>query len=112
MLISVLIAAEKCGVGKSTIARDLAVHLAYHSIDVVLVDTNGQAIRARFVERRDGVKRNPNLIQRRYPFIRSTFPLVFVRHRSRLPEIITTRSTYHRRREPARRRPAEAASNR
>src|SRR5471032_670194 len=49
----VLVAAEKGGVGKSTIASNLAVHLAHHGVDVVLVDTDGQATCARFVERRD-----------------------------------------------------------
>ncbi|CAB3804341.1 Iron-sulfur cluster carrier protein [Paraburkholderia ultramafica] len=49
----VLVAAEKGGVGKSTIASNLAVHLAHHGIDVVLLDTDGQATSARFVERRD-----------------------------------------------------------
>jgi len=49
----VLVGAEKGGVGKSTIASNLAVHLAHHAIDVVLVDTDGQATCARFIERRD-----------------------------------------------------------
>lgn len=49
----VLIAAEKGGVGKSTLATNLAVHLARQKIDVVLLDTDGQATSARFVERRD-----------------------------------------------------------
>lgn len=48
-----LIAAEKGGVGKSTIATNLAVHLAHGGVDVVLLDTDGQATAARFVERRD-----------------------------------------------------------
>lgn len=48
-----LIAAEKGGVGKSTIATNLAVHLAHCGVDVVLLDTDGQATAARFVERRD-----------------------------------------------------------
>lgn len=48
-----LIAAEKGGVGKSTLATNLAVHLAHQNVDVVLVDTDGQATAARFVERRD-----------------------------------------------------------
>lgn len=49
----VLVGAEKGGVGKSTIASNLAVHLAHHGVDVVLVDTDGQATCARFIERRD-----------------------------------------------------------
>lgn len=48
-----LIAAEKGGVGKSTIATNLAVHLVHQGVDVVLLDTDGQATAARFVERRD-----------------------------------------------------------
>ncbi|MBR8158631.1 AAA family ATPase [Burkholderia cenocepacia] len=48
-----LIAAEKGGVGKSTLATNLAVHLAHQGVDVVLLDTDGQATAARFVERRD-----------------------------------------------------------
>ncbi|WMY08254.1 division plane positioning ATPase MipZ [Paraburkholderia phenoliruptrix] len=48
-----LIAAEKGGVGKSTIATNLSVHLAHGGVDVVLLDTDGQATAARFVERRD-----------------------------------------------------------
>lgn len=49
----VLVGAEKGGVGKSTLASNLAVHLAHHEVDVVLVDTDGQATCARFIERRD-----------------------------------------------------------
>jgi chromosome partitioning protein len=49
----VLIAAEKGGVGKSTLAGNIAVHLAHNGVDVVLVDTDGQATAARFIERRD-----------------------------------------------------------
>lgn len=49
----VLIGGEKGGVGKSTLATNLAVHLAREQVDVVLVDTDGQATGARFVERRD-----------------------------------------------------------
>jgi chromosome partitioning protein len=48
-----LVAAEKGGVGKSTIASNLAVCLAHGGLDVVLLDTDGQATAARFVERRD-----------------------------------------------------------
>jgi chromosome partitioning protein len=48
-----LIAAEKGGVGKSTLATNLAVHLAHQGVDIVLLDTDGQATAARFVERRD-----------------------------------------------------------
>lgn len=49
----VLIGAEKGGVGKSTLAGNLSVELATNGIDVVLVDTDGQATSARFIERRD-----------------------------------------------------------
>lgn len=48
-----LIAGEKGGVGKSTIATNLAVYLAHQGVDVVLLDTDGQATASRFVERRD-----------------------------------------------------------
>jgi len=47
----VLVAAEKGGVGKSTIASNLAVYLAHQEVDVVLLDTDAQATCARFVER-------------------------------------------------------------
>jgi chromosome partitioning protein len=49
----VLVGAEKGGVGKSTIATNLAIHLARQGVDVVLVDTDAQATCARFIERRD-----------------------------------------------------------
>lgn len=49
----VLVAAEKGGVGKSTIASNLAVHLAQQGIDVVVVDTDAQATCAKFVDRRN-----------------------------------------------------------
>lgn len=55
----VLVAAEKGGVGKSTIASNLAVYLAHKEVDVVLLDTDEQATCARFVERRDDSRRNP-----------------------------------------------------
>jgi chromosome partitioning protein len=48
-----LVAAEKGGVGKSTLATNLAVHLAHQGVDVVLLDTDGQATAAQFIERRD-----------------------------------------------------------
>lgn len=61
-----LVAAEKGGVGKSTIATNLAVHLAHQGVDVVLLDTDGQATAARFVERRDeaGVAPAVSCVQR------------------------------------------------
>lgn len=49
----VLVSAEKGGVGKSTIASNLAVHLAQQGIDVVVVDTDAQATCAKFVDRRN-----------------------------------------------------------
>jgi chromosome partitioning protein len=49
----VLVGAEKGGVGKSTIASNLAVHLAQQSVDVVVVDTDAQATCAKFVDRRN-----------------------------------------------------------
>ncbi|MFL9876679.1 division plane positioning ATPase MipZ [Paraburkholderia megapolitana] len=57
----VLIAAEKGGVGKSTLAGNLSVVLAENGIDVVLVDTDGQATSARFVERRDEAGITPSV---------------------------------------------------
>jgi chromosome partitioning protein len=56
-----LVAAEKGGVGKSTIVTNLAVHLAHQGVDVVLLDTDGQATAARFVERRDEADHTPVL---------------------------------------------------
>ena len=53
MSMIVLVAAEKGGTGKSTIASNIAVHLVRQNVDVVLVDTDGQATCARFSERRD-----------------------------------------------------------
>lgn len=62
----VLVGAEKGGVGKSTIASNLAVHLAHHGVDVVLFDTDGQATCARFIERRDeaGIEPSVPCVQR------------------------------------------------
>ncbi len=48
-----VVGAEKGGVGKSTLATNLAVHLAAEGADVVLVDTDSQPTSARFVERRN-----------------------------------------------------------
>jgi chromosome partitioning protein len=56
-----LVAAEKGGVGKSTIATNLAVHLARQGVDVVLLDTDGQATAARFIERRDEAGMTPTI---------------------------------------------------
>jgi cellulose biosynthesis protein BcsQ len=56
-----LIGAEKGGVGKSTIASNLAVHLAGQGVDVVLLDTDTQATCARFVERRNEAGLVPNI---------------------------------------------------
>lgn len=55
----VLVGAEKGGVGKSTLACNLAVHLAHQGIDVALVDTDGQATCARFIDRRDEAGHKP-----------------------------------------------------
>ncbi|AWY52969.1 division plane positioning ATPase MipZ [Burkholderia gladioli] len=57
----VLVGGEKGGVGKSTLASNLAVHLAHHQVDVVLVDTDGQATCARFIERRDEAAIQPSV---------------------------------------------------
>lgn len=61
-----LIGGEKGGVGKSTIATNLAVGLAINSIDCILVDTDTQPTSGRFVERRteNGHLPNINCIQR------------------------------------------------
>lgn len=48
-----LVGAEKGGVGKSTIATNLAVQLAHEGADVLLLDTDAQATAARFIERRN-----------------------------------------------------------
>lgn len=58
----VLVAAEKGGVGKSTIASNLAIHLARSGVDVVLLDTDAQATCARFVERRDEAAIQPPVL--------------------------------------------------
>ncbi|OXJ06747.1 division plane positioning ATPase MipZ [Burkholderia sp. HI2500] len=57
----VLVGGEKGGVGKSTLASNLVVHLAHHEVDVVLVDTDGQATCARFIERRDEAGIHPSV---------------------------------------------------
>lgn len=61
-----LVGAEKGGVGKSTIATNLAVLLAGNDVDCVIVDTDAQATSARFVERRAESDITPavNCIQR------------------------------------------------
>ncbi len=61
-----LVGAEKGGVGKSTIAANLAVYLVGNGVDCVIVDTDSQATCARFVERRAdaGVTPAVNCIQR------------------------------------------------
>lgn len=61
-----LVGAEKGGVGKSTIAANLAVYLAGNGVDCVIVDTDAQATCARFVERRAeaGITPAVNCIQR------------------------------------------------
>jgi chromosome partitioning protein len=56
-----LVGAEKGGVGKSTIATNLAVHLASQGIDIVILDTDQQATSARFVERRDEQGQQPQV---------------------------------------------------
>jgi chromosome partitioning protein len=49
----ITIGAEKGGVGKSTIASNLAVYLSCEGVDVVVVDTDAQATCGKFIERRD-----------------------------------------------------------
>lgn len=62
----IVVAAEKGGVGKSTIALNLAVHLAVNEVDLVLVDTDTQKTCARFIDRRDeaGITPRIHCIQR------------------------------------------------
>lgn len=62
----ILVGTEKGGVGKSTIAVNLAVHLVHHNIDVVVVDADPQATCALFVARRDeaALKPSVNCVQR------------------------------------------------
>lgn len=61
-----VVEAEKGGVGKSTIALNLAVHLAINDVDLVLVDTDTQRTCALFVDRRDeaGITPRIHCIQR------------------------------------------------
>ncbi len=54
----VLVGAEKGGVGKSTIAVNLAVQLAREGADVVLVDADPQATAAKFAERRSDLRQS------------------------------------------------------
>jgi chromosome partitioning protein len=54
-----LVAAEKGGVGKSTIATNLAAHLASHSVDLVLLDADIQGTCANWVSRRDEIAKSP-----------------------------------------------------
>lgn len=48
-----LIAGEKGGTGKSTIATNLAVHLAMRGVDVLLLDADPQGTASKWVERRN-----------------------------------------------------------
>ena len=57
----VTIGAEKGGVGKSTIASNLAVYLAREGVDVVVVDTDAQATCAKFIGRRDEASFSPGI---------------------------------------------------
>jgi len=52
---------EKGGCGKSTLATNLAVHLATQGADVVLVDTDSQPTSARFIERRNAENAQPEV---------------------------------------------------
>jgi len=56
-----VVAAEKGGVGKSTVAINLAVYLAGEGVDVALVDTDTQRTCAAFVDRRDEAGRAPKI---------------------------------------------------
>ncbi|VWC91976.1 ATPase [Burkholderia contaminans] len=55
------VGAEKGGVGKSTIATNVAVQLATEGVDVVILDTDAQATCARFIERRDSAGIEPRI---------------------------------------------------
>ncbi len=57
-----LVGAEKGGVGKSTIACNLAVHLAGEAVDVVILDTDTQATCAHFAERRNELGHRPEIL--------------------------------------------------
>ena len=52
---------EKGGCGKSTLATNIAVHLATQGADVVLVDTDSQPTSARFIERRNVENAQPEV---------------------------------------------------
>lgn len=51
----ILIAGEKGGTGKSTIATNLAVHMARDGADVLLLDADPQATASKWVERRNSL---------------------------------------------------------
>lgn len=51
-----LIAGEKGGTGKSTIATNLAVHLATEGADVMLLDADPQGTASKWIERRNAVE--------------------------------------------------------
>ena len=55
----VLVGAEKGGVGKSTIASNLAVYLAREGVDVVILDTDPQATCAKWADRRNAAEAVP-----------------------------------------------------
>lgn len=57
----IVIGAEKGGVGKSTLAANLAVFLAGEGADVCLVDTDTQRSAANFVERREASGLEPRI---------------------------------------------------
>lgn len=61
-----LVGGEKGGVGKSTIAANLAVHLTLEGADVVLVDTDTQATCTQWADRRNaaGVAPAIQVVQR------------------------------------------------
>ena len=54
-----LVGAEKGGVGKSTIASNLAVYLAREGVDVVILDTDPQATCAKWADRRNAAEAVP-----------------------------------------------------
>lgn len=61
-----LIGAEKGGVSKSTLTTNLAVHLALNSVDVAILDTDGQPTCGRWIERRNeaGITPTVHCVQR------------------------------------------------
>jgi chromosome partitioning protein len=56
-----LVAAQKGGVGKSTLVVNIAVQLAMTGVDVAIVDTDTQGTCVQFIDRRDEAKIEPRI---------------------------------------------------